>query len=298
MTELVKVGLVPKRGRAQRSTELIDIMYEIAKELKPMSGRGVGYQLFVRGETESMRRTEMRRVYRLLLLAREEGIIPWRWIVDEHREIEREASWDDPDDFMRSVIPQYRRDYWQQQPRRVQIWSEKGTVRGVLAPVLQKYGVGFMPVHGYSGATPVHDAADDDDGRPLFIGYVGDLDPSGMHMSQVDLPQRFAKYGGDHVHIFRVALTPWQVTDLPSFPASDKKSDSRYRWFVDAYGDSCWELDAMRPDDLRREVENFITGLIEPIAWQRCIATEKAETESLRSVLSTWKTLTSSRGER
>ena len=36
-----------------------------------------------------MARSEMARVYRLLLKAREQGIIPWEWIVDETRELER-----------------------------------------------------------------------------------------------------------------------------------------------------------------------------------------------------------------
>jgi hypothetical protein len=34
----------------------------------------------------------------------------------------------------------------------------------------------------------------DDDGRPLHVLYVGDYDPSGMNMSESDLPKRFAGY--------------------------------------------------------------------------------------------------------
>jgi hypothetical protein len=60
------------------------------------------------------------------------------------------------------------------------LWSEKGTVRGVLKPVLDEYGVGFMPVHGFGSATIINDVAEDDDGRPLIILYIGDFDPSGL----------------------------------------------------------------------------------------------------------------------
>ena len=87
------------------------------------------------------------------------------------------------------------------------MWSEKGTVRGVLAPVLDEYGVGFRVMHGFSSATTVHDVAQDDDGRPLIVLYVGDYDPSGMYMSEHDLPDRLEKYGGDHVQLKRIALT-------------------------------------------------------------------------------------------
>ena len=75
----------------------------------------------------------MQRVYRLLKEARERGIIPWQWIVDETRSIERIATWDDPDDYAACVAQSYRRDFWNQQPHRVILVSEKGTVRGVLA---------------------------------------------------------------------------------------------------------------------------------------------------------------------
>ena len=73
--------------------------------------------------------------------------------------------------------------------------------------MLDHYAVGFRPVHGFSSATIVHDIAEDDDGRRLIVLYVGDFDPSGMFMSEEDLPARFAKYDGDHITLRRIALT-------------------------------------------------------------------------------------------
>ena len=52
----------------------------------------------------------MAKVYRLLKEAREEGIIPWEWIVDETRELERVSSWKNPAAFMRAAARSYRRD--------------------------------------------------------------------------------------------------------------------------------------------------------------------------------------------
>ena len=63
------------------------------------------------------------------------------------------------------------------------------------------YAVGFRVLHGFSGATTIYDVAQDDDGRELIVLYVGDFDPSGMFMSEQDLPARLAKYGGDHVKL-------------------------------------------------------------------------------------------------
>jgi hypothetical protein len=276
------------RGMARESLQLIERMSRIAADIQPVTGRGVGYKLFVAKLISSMADKDMKRVYRLLKEARERGWIPWEWIVDETRDLERTATWDDPDNFSRQMAQCYRRDFWNQQPHRVQVVSEKGTVRGLLKPVLDYYAVGFRVMHGFTSATCAYDLARDDDPRPLFLLYVGDYDPSGHCMSEVDLPKRSRNYGGDHVTIKRLALTREQVTNLPSFPATDKIKDTRFRWFVSNYGDRCWELDAMDPNELRACVEAGIKELIEPVAWARCEAVNKAEQQSLKTVLEAW----------
>jgi hypothetical protein len=279
------------RGMARQSLDLIEAMHTAAEAAQPITGRGIGYKLFTAGLIPSMDRPCMQRVYRLLKEAREQGIIPWHWIVDETRSLERAATWDDPAEYARCVARSYRRDFWNQQPVRCEVWSEKGTIRGVLGPVLDQYAVGFRVMHGFSGATTVHGVAEDDDGRDLIVLYVGDYDPSGMYMSQRDLPDRLVKYGGDHVDLRRVALKREHLDELPSFPASDKSEDTRYKWFRSNYGDRCWELDAMDPNDLRDCVERAILELIEPVAWQRCEIVNRAEQESLRTVLDSWKSV-------
>jgi len=114
------------RGMAQRSLELIEAMCAVTRDAHPITGRGVGYKLFTRGLIGSMAKSEMQRVYRLLREARERGQIPWEWIVDETRAFERRATWDDPAHYAECVARSYRRDFWNQQPVRVEVWSEKG----------------------------------------------------------------------------------------------------------------------------------------------------------------------------
>jgi hypothetical protein len=276
------------RGMAQRSLDLIEAMHAMAEAAQPITGRGIGYKLFTAGLIHSMARSEMARVYRLLKVAREQGHIPWEWIVDETRSLERTSTWANPAEYARCVARSYRRDFWDQQPVRCEVWSEKGTVRGVLAPVLDEYAVGFRVMHGFSSATSVYDVSQDDDGRELIALYVGDLDPSGM--SEEDLPKRLADYDGDHVTLTRIALTREQVVGLPSFPATDKRKDPRFRWFSRNHGKRCWELDAMDPNDLRDVVEKAIRELIEPEAWARCEVVNRAEQDSLKTVLENWGT--------
>jgi hypothetical protein len=225
-----------------------------------------------------------------LTWARENGRLPWHWIVDETREAERVSAWEDPAAYVETVKRAYRRDRWTDQPERIEVWSEKGTIRGTLAPVLNEYGVTFRVMHGYTSATTAYQVAQEsvNDDRPMTAFYLGDWDPSGLHMSEVDLPARVEQYGGD-VTIERIALTHVDIMGtLPSFPADTKAKDPRYRWFRNTYGTTCWELDALNPVVLRQRVEEVIHNRLDLDAWLRADVVERAERESLTSILSTW----------
>tara|TARA_R110000772_G_scaffold267274_1_gene390892 strand:- start:5483 stop:6457 length:975 start_codon:yes stop_codon:yes gene_type:complete len=282
------------RGKSSKTIEMIDAAYNILLEIEPASVRAVCYRLFVHGYIKSMHKNETQKVSRNLVYAREQGIIPWHWIVDETREPERASTWNNPEEIIKAAVTGYRRDYWQDQPERVEVWSEKGTIRGTLAPVLNQYGVTFRVMHGYTSATSIQSAALDSltSNKPLTILYVGDWDPSGLHMSKVDLPDRLARYGGD-ADIIRIALDEDDVTygELPSFEAETKKGDTRYKWFTSRYGRKCWELDALPPPDLRDRVENNIIERLDRDLWDRAIEVEQAETESMRGILTTFNSI-------
>src|SRR5689334_1966707 len=118
------------RGRSQKSLALVQLAREILEEIQPASVRAVCYQLFTRGAIPSMEKTQTNRVGTLLTRAREEGEIPWEWIVQEGRAVEKIATWADPAGFARAVQSSYKRNKWAGQPTRVMVVSEKGTVRG------------------------------------------------------------------------------------------------------------------------------------------------------------------------
>lgn len=274
-------------------TEYRSAAYAVARRIAPASIRANAYQQFVLGLTPSMAKTVTNQVSSVLTRARENGHLPWSYIVDENRSVERTPSWRDPAHFNEAVKDQYRRDRWTQQQVRVEVWSEKGTIRGTLGPVLREYGVGFRVMHGYTSATVVHDVAVQSkrDPRPLIALYVGDFDPSGLHMSEEDLPRRLKEYGARDVWLSRLALTNEDVADpkLPSFSVDTKRSDSRYKWFVPRYGRRCWELDALDPNILRDRVKVAISAHIDQPAWERCARAEQAERQSLADVLGAWQ---------
>jgi hypothetical protein len=200
--------------------------------------------------------------------------------------------------------------------------SEKGTVRGVVDPVLDQYELDFLPVGGYASATRIKDLVEiADPAHPLTISYLGDHDPSGRGMSDSDLPRRLLRYAMDDpetnretklelretddaevadrledygIQVERIALVEVDCHLLGrrlSFPARDKITDPRYDWFVRRFGARCWELDAMNPNELRERVTTAIRAELDQAAWDRYVLAEQAERESITQTLTAWNSI-------
>ncbi|MDD5479502.1 hypothetical protein [Rhodoferax sp.] len=281
------------RGRSAKSMILIEASRRILQEIQPCSIRAVCYRLFTQKLISDMGKKSTGAVGEQLVFARETGLIPWAWIVDETRAAETVASWDNPEQIIETAVAQYRKDYWAMQPRRVEVWSEKGTIRGTVAPILKKYGVTFRVLHGYGSATAIHGIAEETlaSEKPMVVFYVGDHDPSGRHMSEVDLPKRIARYGGS-ASIIRLALDDDDVgeySQLPWFPVGDKINDTRYQWFTKRFGQRCWEVDALPPPELRSRLDSAIAAVLDLDAWQHAVRIEKAETDSMKSIMGYFK---------
>jgi hypothetical protein len=133
--------------------------FEIAETIQPCSVRALAYQLFNRKLIPSMALKHTRKMSSLCVIAREEGMMPWDWITDSTRAEQEVATWADPVAYARAVQRSYRRNKWVDQPTHVSVWSEKATVEGTIRTVLERYEVPFQILHGWSGATPVWDAA-------------------------------------------------------------------------------------------------------------------------------------------
>lgn len=283
------------RGKSANTVKVTAAAIKIAEEIQPCTVRALCYRLFIAGLIESMAKKNTDKVSKMLVHARESGMLPWDWIVDETREAERISTWNSPEEIINAAVRGYRKDYWAMQPEWVEVWSEKGTIRGTLAPVLSKYGVTFRVMHGYGSATSLYSIAQETQAsdKRLNVLYVGDWDPSGMQMSEIDLPDRIARYSGT-ADIRRVALNHLDVapgTDLPHFEAATKTGDPRHAWFVKNFGTRCWEVDALSPVVLRDRVEREILAMLDVDLWNHAAMVERAETESMRSVMTTWKSI-------
>jgi hypothetical protein len=279
------------RGRAHATLVLESAIVSIVHERHPITVRGVCYGLFTQGLIRDMSKNETQKVSRVMTDMRERGDLDWTLIVDGSRSVDRAGGWRNPSQMIDTMIRGYRRDYWQDQPTLVEVWSEKSTVQGVLDPVLSEFGVTFRVMKGFGSYTSVRQAAEDSldipDDRQGVVLYIGDFDPSGLYMSQEDLPQRLARYGSQW-SFERIAIQEPDTKHLPSFDADTKSGDARHAWYVKRYGRKCWELDAMDPNNLRDRVREQIETRLDLRAWDHSIRIEQAEVESMRDLQNAW----------
>jgi hypothetical protein len=281
------------RGQTQRTKDFIAVCRTILQDIHPASVRAVAYQLFIRKRIESMAKKCTNRVSEHLVTARKNGVIPWAWVVDETRTPDYPLTWSDAESYIQQKMIFYRRDRWTTQPHRLEIWSEKNTVHGTLKPILEQFGIMYRPMHGFTSWSCTHDAARAwrHDPKPTTVLYIGDWDPSGLYMSEVDLPEKRMGFEKMTVEFRRLAILGDEArrSNLPSFSVHDKAHDTRYPWWqARGYGTTCWELDAMNPNDLRAAVKAAIEEYIDWDPWLRCDEVEAAEQRSMKEFLHEW----------
>lgn len=289
------LNLPRRRGKAAATLLLEKAIAAIVDERAPITVRGVCYALFTDRLIPDMSVGSTQKISRVMTEMRETGTLDWTLIVDGSRAVERQSTWRDPAQIIDAAVRGYRRDRWQDQPVMVEVWSEKSTVQGVLAPVLDEFGVTFRVMKGFGSFTAVRQAAEDSldlpDDRDAIALYIGDWDPSGLYMSEADLPRRLERYGSSW-DFKRIALVRDDLDRLPHFPAATKAGDARARWYASATSadpSNCWELDAMDPNDLRARVRDAVTGYIDADAWRHAVQIERTEVESMKHFHAAWK---------
>lgn len=203
---------------------------------------------------------EYSKLSNILKNGRMAGIVDWASIEDRVR-IPKLPYWvNNVDDAIRDTISQYRLNRMKLQPRKVEIWIEKDALSNVLYRVSEKYHIPLMVNRGYSSVSAMYDAyqrMNDDD----VILYFGDHDPSGMDMIR-DVRERLEEFGL-HIEVIPVALTTEQVEQFSPPPNPAKITDPRAKWYIQKYGKTSWELDALPPKALINLAENAVNSIID-----------------------------------
>lgn len=273
-----------RRSKAEMAA-LSDALTEIVDDHQPCSVRQVFYLATTRGlvpKTEAAYRS----VARILKMLRLAGDIDFRAITDSTRWMRKPTSFQGLPGFLDRMQRNYRRDLWAEQDVIVEIWLEKDALAGVVYGVTAKYDVPLMVTRGYPSLSFLGSAAEalEAEWRPAYLYYFGDHDPSGVDISRHTEKQLRELAPSADITFERVAVIPAQIEawKLPTRPT--KKTDTRAKRFK---GESV-ELDALKPERLRRLVRDCIERHIDPDILEGTRRVEAAERATLREMALTF----------
>jgi len=288
MSAIVRTS--PKKARTpqRRSLALRDAIATVAAEYDRLSVRQLFYQLVSRGVIEKSE-SAYKRVCDAAVQMRLDGSLDYRKVTDGHRSRRLVYAHSSLHEALQSAHDLYRRNYWLDQPRHVEVWSEKDALSGVIQPVCDAYGVPYVATRGFPSITLLYDSAlaMAATRKPATVFYFGDHDASGQSISD-GLERDLCGFDADAM-VRRVALNPNQIAahSLPTRPG--KLTDSRQAGFAARFGGASVELDALPPDRLAALVEQSILSAIDREAWRRVSEIEALEASTLESIaLASW----------
>lgn len=249
-----------------RSVELIAQEW-LAKGYS-MTLRQVYYQLVSRNVIENSENS-YKALSSMLTRARMGGLLDWDIILDRTRMLRGFPTYTDPQQFLKQRATGYHLDRWETQKTRVEVWVEKDALIDIVGQAAAKWHCDYFSCRGYVSATSMKEAAErfqryERQGVDVIVLHLGDHDPSGVNMS-FDMERRLTRMGVTNFKLHRIALSMAQVKryDLPPNPT--KLTDTRAKSYIDRYGTSCWELDALPPDVLNALiVKNILKYLDRP----------------------------------
>jgi hypothetical protein len=255
------------------------VLRAIDEQRPPMTVRGLFYALEISGlvpKTEA----GYRQVERQVVEMRRLGLLPYDFITDGTRSVRRAPTYTCLRECLDGVAKYYRRAIWEDQPEYVEIWLEKDAIAGVLFEVTYKWDVPLCVCRGYPSETFLYDAAERliEQDKPVFIYYIGDLDPTGWNISEV-IQRRLREFGADFF-FERIAVTPEQVElwQLPTRPAKPKDTRAK-NWKL-----PCVEVDAIPANKLRELCEEAILRHLDWEAYSATKEAEKAERKRLAEI--------------
>jgi hypothetical protein len=270
---------VSRRSDSIVGSDIREAIYQAVAVDKPMTVRQVFYRLVSQGVIEKSEKEYKGRVCRLLTEMRLSGTIPFGWIADNTRWMRKPITYSSVKQAFRRTVEHYRRALWDNQDVYVEVWLEKDALAGVLSPVTFEWDVPLMVARGFSSLSYLYEAAEaiQAQGKPAYLYYLGDRDPSGVHIDR-NIEKRLRQFAPEaEIHFKRIAVIEAQIEELGLPTRPTKTSDSRSKSFK---GESV-ELDAIPPVVLR----DLVAGCIIQHVDQRRQKQMREEEEIERSVL-------------
>jgi hypothetical protein len=229
--------------------------------------------------------------------ARMAGLMDWDWIKDRGRSTVTNTHWDNPGQIVLAAAQSYRVNSRADQPYHIELMVEKQALEGVLEPECRRLDIGFTANKGYSSSSHMYEVGkrlEDllDSGKQVVILYLGDHDPSGIDMTRDvgDRLRTFANRPGDEEAIIveRVALNMDQVRKYNPPENPTKLTDARAQSYLELYGESCWELDALDPAVLANLVRTATAKYTEDDLRDALIEKQNEDRKALLEFAKTW----------
>ncbi len=219
------------------------------------------------------------------------GMIDWHSIVDRTRTPSSVGHWDDIQEIIDSSADAYMRDYWEDQAYYIEVWIEKEALIGVIERECRNNNIVSFACKGYVSQSEMHSAAERfneqrSSGKLPILFYLGDHDPSGIHMTQ-DVFERLELFMGG-VDVQRLALNMDQIEEFNPPPNPTKMSDTRAKGYVAKYGNESWELDALHPTLFGELIRTQLEPYIDRDLWEKVKMEEEATREKIRAFSSEW----------
>jgi hypothetical protein len=257
----------------------------LTDEFDVMTVRQIFYALVTRGVVPKTENGGYRPVQEQVLRMRKGGLLDWRFVADGTRYQRKPESWQSVDDALAAMQQNYRRNLWQSQGVRIEVWLEKDALAEIVQQATFPWDVPLMVSRGTSSATFLWNAAQMavkayEAGITTIVYALYDYDAAGARAARaVERGLREHAYPVP-VHFDLIALNREQIEewDLPSRPAKATDPEA-HKW-----GSGAVELDAIPPDKLIELVETRIVDLIDEDAWRIQRVNEADELQYLRQL--------------
>lgn len=267
--------------------QALQIIYEYDRQGLDLTLRQLYYQFVARGLLAN-RQSEYNRLGGIISDGRLCGLLPWDKLVDRTRGLMGHETYESPRTFLKSVVPQYKRDLWQDQSWRPEVWVEKEALTGVVSGICSQLRVDFFACRGYNSQSEQWRAGQRlaryiSKGQRPIVFHLGDHDPSGIDMTR-DNTDRLEMFAGTPVIVQRLGLNMDQVEELQPPPNPTKLSDSRAEGYVQRFGYESWELDALDPTYIRNLIDDAVTRIRDEEVWGRSLAREVNDRDRLQTL--------------
>jgi len=133
---------------------------------------------------------------------------------------------------------------------------------GIVEKICKKWDCPVFSCRGYCCVTEMKEAVDRikhacEEDQGYVILYAGDHDPSGLDMGRY-MEESFRSDFRVAVTFRRIAINMDQIERLNPPANVVKSTDSRAKSYIQKYGNHCWELDTLPPDELRSTITTAI----------------------------------------